>query len=120
MTVRVLAEVSIASEGLQHSIACQILSHVGTLFVLKKKKTTPVDELLVAIRDRDESRIFRLVNELKAAPPVSAPAKSAIIKGKWRLLWSKAGESANGLQTSLVGQVRLAYVDLMLTRSMVL
>jgi hypothetical protein len=79
---------------------------VGTLFVLVKK-TSSVDDLLVAIRDNDESRVLKLVDQLTGTASISAPAENPIIKGKWQLLWSKPGDTSNRLQTALVGQVTL-------------
>ena len=73
----------------------------GTLFVLKKTEDV-VDELLVAVRDGQEGKIMALIDKLDKP---SAPARSDLIAGKWRLKWSMQSEDANPLQKALVGQV---------------
>jgi len=65
-----------------------------------------VEELLAAARDGLDARVLQYVERLSGASAVADPARSPLIAGKWRLLWSQQADDANPLQKALVGQVR--------------
>jgi PAP_fibrillin len=78
--------------------------HAGTLFVLVKNESA-VDSLLAAIRDKENDRVKALIQELSGTSTETAPARSKVIQGKWRLLWTEQADNANWLQKRLSGQV---------------
>jgi hypothetical protein len=46
----------------------------------------------------DDAGIEAAIEELSGMSPTEAPAKSPLLLGKWRLVWSKQAESANYFQ----------------------
>lgn len=85
----------------------------GTLFVLVKE-LAPKERLLEALaRGADDATIEALSAELaeqsssrsSSSAAVAAPARSPLAAGRWRLLWTKQGNSANPLQQALAKNV---------------
>lgn len=70
------------------------------------KRETDVDSLMVAIRDKEQTRVASLIQRLTGKSPVDAPSRDSIALGKWRLLWTEEGEKSNPLQKALIGKVR--------------
>ncbi|WIA42374.1 hypothetical protein OEZ86_008379 [Tetradesmus obliquus] len=72
----------------------------GTLFILAKD--LPVadlkGQLLAAIEAQDEPKILSAVALMEASNPTQRPAKSRLVSGTWRLLWSQQAEDASPLQ----------------------
>ncbi|KAF6249504.1 hypothetical protein COO60DRAFT_1580714 [Scenedesmus sp. NREL 46B-D3] len=72
----------------------------GTLFVLAKD--LPVDDLkgqlMAAIEQQDETKILGVVALMEQSNPTARPAKSRLVSGTWRLLWSQQAEDASPLQ----------------------
>ena len=83
----------------------------GTLFVLSKDPS-PKQLLLEALAGgaagADASEVQALVEDVQAGGGgVEAPAASPLALGKWRLVWSSQGPTANPLQKALANQARL-------------
>eukprot|EP00882_Tetradesmus_deserticola_P008847 GHRQ01009333.1.p1 GENE.GHRQ01009333.1~~GHRQ01009333.1.p1 ORF type:complete len:417 (+),score=153.00 GHRQ01009333.1:317-1567(+) len=72
----------------------------GTLFVLAKD--LPVEDLkgqlMAAIEQQDETKILSMVALMEQSNPTPRPAKSRLVSGTWRLLWSQQAEDASPLQ----------------------
>lgn len=79
----------------------------GTLFVLSKEVSAKARLLeALASRQRDDDLIEQLAAEVQAEGGGEAvPASSPVAVGKWRLVWTRQGATANPLQKALAGQV---------------
>mgnify|MGYP006073235407 CR=1 FL=1 len=53
------------------------------------------ENLLACLQAKDDQGVQAAISELIGMTPTEAPARSAMLQGKWRLVWSKQDDSAN-------------------------
>lgn len=69
----------------------------GTLFVLSKDVPLKA-QLMAAIQEQDDDKILGLISLLEQENPTPQPARSPLVSGTWRLVWSQQAEDASPLQ----------------------
>lgn len=69
----------------------------GTLFVLVKDVPLKA-QLMAAIQQQDDEKVLGLLSLLEAENPTPNPARSPLVNGTWRLVWSQQAENASPLQ----------------------
>lgn len=66
---------------------------------MRSVKDVPLKEQLrAAISAGDDAAVEDLIEQLTAANPTKAPARSPLAAGTWRLVWSKQAAGAGALQ----------------------
>lgn len=80
--------------GTNHNswVLCPLLQ-----FVLSKDVPL-VDQLLAAATDGDDKKVLALIKQLQKDNPTAKPARSELVSGTWRLVWSQQSENASPLQ----------------------
>ena len=61
------------------------------------------ENLLACLQAKDDQGVQAAISELIGMTPTEAPARSAMLQGKWRLVWCKQDDSANFFQKAFSG-----------------